>query len=467
MQHNSAETKDSVKKRIKLAFKSADTRSLMDELMQKTQAFVTLVEMTEPPQERRYSDKPSFSTQKSVAQIAKIKDAADNLYQALGYACTKHTEHQAHLSLQPTCSNSYQVQFTLAFRHRSLQPTADGSSNRPHLTWLTVESSVSGTIQSTDDTEVLNQLRNSMKPLRDSSPPKLPPSKPAKLKKSVKFSDESQTPACPVMRQQAFSWPISNLCQNSNFCNQLQKITAQVKPGTNYCIGYLEHTRSSKHLIYVDSKIQSVTSGPSTNPLTSLDGLLKSTVKARLTSEPLSQHERVHLARQLALAVLQFHATPWLQNSWTSKDVLLTPKNCNNDDSHVDSYHPYLDVCISGAHGPLQKSTTFPSRTLIRNSLLFNLGVMLLELAFQKPLRQMQEECDVDRHEDHNTDYYTANRVRMFASDLGPKYAEIVRKCIQCDFGFGDDMSKRSLQEGFYQGVIAELERLEAILSCN
>ena len=79
----------------------------------------------------------------------------------------------------------------------------------------------------------------------------------------------------------------------------------------------------------------------------------------------------------------------------------------------------------------------------------------------------MQEACDVDQHEDHNTDYHTANRVRMFASYLGPKYAEIVRKCIQCDFGFGDDMSKRSLQEGFYQGVIAELERLEAILSCN
>jgi hypothetical protein len=44
---------------------------------------------------------------------------------------------------------------------------------------------------------------------------------------------------------------------------------------------------------------------------------------------------------------------------------------------------------------------------------------------------------------------------------MGPKYAEVVRKCIQCDFGYGDDLGETRLQEGFHQDVICRLEELE------
>ena len=87
---------------------------------------------------------------------------------------------------------------------------------------------------------------------------------------------------------------------------------------------------------------------------------------------------------------------------------------------------------------------------------------MLLELAYQAPLQSLQKDRDVDANVPPNTDYHIANRVRLQAADLmGPKYAEVVRKCIQCDFGHGDDLGQTKLQEGFHQDVICKLEELE------
>ena len=118
-----------------------------------------------------------------------------------------------------------------------------------------------------------------------------------------------------------------------------------------------------------------------------------------------------------------------------------------------------MNVSIKRPHG---SPTTFPSRTLIRNGLLFNLGVMLLELAYQSPLKTLQQPSDNDNHKSQNTDYYTADRVRRgAASILGPKYAEVIRKYIQYNFRRGDDLGTTRLQEDFHQNIIYELEELE------
>lgn len=44
---------------------------------------------------------------------------------------------------------------------------------------------------------------------------------------------------------------------------------------------------------------------------------------------------------------------------------------------------------------------------------------------------------------------------------LGSTYGQIVRKCLTCDFGRGDDLNEPTLQVEFYKDVVCELERLE------
>lgn len=88
---------------------------------------------------------------------------------------------------------------------------------------------------------------------------------------------------------------------------------------------------------------------------------------------------------------------------------------------------------------------------------------MLLEIAFEAPLQSLQQPVDLDaNHEDGHTELFTAKRVSRIASrPLGGRYTKIVRKCLSCDFGRGDDLNEMVLQEAVYRDVVHELDQLE------
>jgi len=278
--------------------------------------------------------------------------------------------------------------------------------------------------------------------------------------KVVKFDAGTAPSPLPLMAPVGPRVEFLNFCAQSNFCNRLKRLFCQ--PLRDTCVGYFECSGESRHLVYINSKAQTtVASSPADAALRPLHDVYLAAIKANAPGASIPLHERITLAKKLATAVLQFYATPWLTNSICSEKVLLSGVDDPANLAH-DRREPYVNVSINEPHGPLTKRATFPSRTLIRNRLLFSLGVMLLELAHHSPLETLQQPSDNDDRESQNTDYYTADRVRHdAASILGPGYAEVIRKCIQCDFGQGDDLGTTRLQEGFYQDVICELEVLE------
>jgi hypothetical protein len=393
-----------------------------------------------------------------MEKFALVKTAARNLYEALGTACTKHTEHQAHFSLQPVWQGQDpHVRFSIAFRHLTVNHL---SGDRPM--WFQVESVVTGSIHKAlpNATQHATPTLQSLKRPRESSPTTREKTLEKRTKKSVRF--RSVSPPIPTTVE-SIAPTLQNLCVHNNFCNQLQNFLtrADLKLGPNCCIGFLEHSPESKHLVYLDSRAQSVSCGPSSNTV-SLMELFAVLQKQRLASgAAFSPFDRVRLAKQLATAVLQFHATPWLKGSWRSSDIYLYGVDYSSFHEISSTNEPYLNVSVKGPHGPASRSSTLPSRTLVRNSLLFGLGVMLLELAHEAPLRSLQRDGDVDAN-DQNTEYFTADRVRMSTSKtLGSRYAEAARKCIQCDFGRGSDLNDPALQECFYRDVVCELEESE------
>jgi hypothetical protein len=391
-----------------------------------------------------------------------VKTAARNLYKALGAACTKHTEHQVHFSLQPSYTGCApyptQVRFTLAFRQVAM--TRDGCCNEPM--WFTVESVVTGTVQKATSTEgkALSDLRISSK--RGRSSPSPPPSENLgkAQKKCVRFRNPTPPPSKLAVKLDA---TLPNLCAHSNFCNQIASLLSRPTTKAGVCVGYLEHSADSKHLVYLDSGAQSVTTGrrPSTPTSVSLNEMFQNTrQRASSADSSIPQFDRIRLAKQLAMAVLSYHATPWLKNSWNSKEVFLY----GTDATTVGPMNgPYIDVSVKGQHGPLSRASALPCRTFAPNSFMFGLGVMLLELAFEAPLRTMQRPIDSNGDQDERyIEFFIAKRLSKIASrQLGPKYAEIVRKCLQCDFGHGDDLEDSSLQQCFYQEVVCGLEELE------
>jgi hypothetical protein len=448
-------------KKLRFAISKGQIQEAVVNIRRLTKDFRTLIEQTAPPQARNAVSKPSWLTRNRVAKFAAVRDAAGNLYEALGKACTIHTAHQAHLSLQPTYGDSSHISFTMAFKQATLQPA--GGLNSVHDSslpmWLTVESTITGTIKSTGTSNLLNEVASSLKRPQELLSSSEAVEKPVRSVKVVKFDAGAAPSPLPLMAPIGPRPEFLNFCAHSNFCNRLKKLFCQ--PLKDTCVGYLECSGESRHLVYIKSKAQTVDSSPTDVALRPLHDVYLAIKKANTPEASIPLHERITLAKKLATAVLQLYATPWLTNSICSEKVLLSGVDDPANLAH-NRREPYVNVSIKRPPGALTKRATFPSRTLIRNRLLFSLGVMLLELAYHSPLETLQQPSDNDDHESQNTDYYIADRVRHdAASILGPRYAEVIRKCIQCDFGHGDDLGTTKLQEGFYQDVICELEQLE------
>lgn len=442
-----------------------DSMTMLKELIESLGA---LRSQTERSEQRRPLSRPSAQARQVIQQFALVQTASQNLYEALRTACTKHTQHQAHFSLQPIpMPRAHQVRFSVGFR----QVVAPASGSKQTV-WFTVESSVTPTADvcpSSTDPEAFASFGQSIKRGRTSSSPR-PEYQPSKLrKKCIRF----QLPSPPPLRSplgtckalETVSEPLlSNLCSHSNLCNQLQNFLCRSIALPECCIGYLEHSSKTKHLIYLKGQ-ESRPERSADIPSSSLAELLQHREGSDETNG-IAQCERLRLSRKLATAVLQFYATPWLRNTWSSSDVLFQLQHPSSMGQIEGLKEPFVDVSFRDstiATNDTQPTTCYP---FAPNDFLFGLGVMLLELAYQKPLRSMQQACDVANSQDErHTLFFTAKRMsRLVSAKSGSRYGEIVRKCLACDFGRGDDLSQPALQEGVYREVVCELTELEELL---
>lgn len=401
---------------------------------------------------------------KDIENLRLIQKASILLYQALGSACTKHTEHQAHFCLQPSLKEDLhpQVRFSIAFSNLTLGNT----TGLGDLLWFDVDTTIKEALTA-DPAQICNvlaQVSSSLKRRNLSPSPSPPPAtKVRKRGRTARHLPSTPPPGRPLLPPVTQLPPLAmeppNLCKHGNFCNQLKDCSRQPFVRQDRCIGLLEETGKYRHLVYL----------PQASPVPQQTQTISLATYFRTARNPdlsdgLALHERIGLAKLLSTAVLQFHATSWLRGRWRSEDVLsfyVDPSTRGVEG--IKSFNaPYVNVSVKGINGPLSRVPTFLTRSFVQNPLLFDLGVMLLELAFQAPLRQLQKPGDLDNgQEDIYTEFFTAKRLCRLSTQLGLRYREVARKCIHCDFGRGDDLNKPELQEAFYREIICELDNLE------
>ena len=90
---------------------------------------------------------------------------------------------------------------------------------------------------------------------------------------------------------------------------------------------------------------------------------------------------------------------------------------------------------------------------------------MFLELAYQAPLRVLQQPVDLEKGETQGfADYFTAHRLLDDSYRMVSKsFKVIINKCLHCDFGHDSDFASPALQEAFYRDVVTGLENLEKV----
>lgn len=170
---------------------------------------------------------------------------------------------------------------------------------------------------------------------------------------------------------------------------------------------------------------------------------------------------RYHMATVLASSFLQLANTPWLPGSvFDLEEICLMDLKQRTLTTAI----PYIRRGFPAAAA----GRTKPSTPLIENDLVFALGVILIELAYQQPLANFKQPGDVDdQGNDYpHTDLLVATRlVKDLKSMEGEKYADAARNCVKCNFDVHDySLDNAEFQEQFYTGVVLPLQELRAQL---
>ncbi|MCJ1466393.1 hypothetical protein MMC07_005012 [Pseudocyphellaria aurata] len=400
-----------------------------------------------------------------VERYQSIGKASRQVYEALGRACTKHTEHLAHFNINveyesPNELSDPRIKFHLAFTHIMLSGVVDPEDP----VWLVVDSTqdVNTTDNKCQRAACLDGIGRSLKDeLNRSLKRQLEPS-PAQISKKLKGLDPVTTaPAMAVSNPSSTSFsttPVQDFNKRRDFCDYLLRWSRQSSQA-NACVGILETPDCCRYLVY--PRIPPVR--PKKKLPTSLSQLLSS-VSGKEPKLRILQYEKLCLAKSLAKAVLQYHATPWLKMSWRSKDILFFDRDeqCVPDGKLLLT-EPHVNVKVNGPdehHSPMSNLET---RNIVRNPLLFGLGVVFIEIANSSTLRRLQLPLDLDDGEENQyTEYHLAKRLASCVGrELGASYGKIVNKLLFCDFGCGDDLNDRELQARFHTDVVCELDELE------
>lgn len=238
---------------------------------------------------------------------------------------------------------------------------------------------------------------------------------------------------------------IQNLCQT---IGQLHQAT------TAGCIGYLLDSVDRKHGVYPHKLPGSCQQQPSTSYT-----LRQILTKQTRTDMRLTQHDKLRIAVYLASSVLQLYKTPWLDENWDHGDVHFVHRPNAEATSILEQPYIHRKLIPTAPNQPLQtQQVTFG---IVRNQTLFALGILLIELWYGKPMEDLVEAGDIDYPGTPGVMWYTAER--LIKTDIefeaGKRYADVVRRCIRCDFDRMDsNLGDESFQRAVFDKVVTPLE---------
>lgn len=415
--------------------------------------------------QRRAPKSAAQFTPNELQRYQTIGQASCQVYEALSKACTKHTEHQALIRVeveQELTHGNYgsRFKFDMAFT----SPKSSSSAQQDDLLWFVINSIVG---DEDTDRSVEDIADASKEDLVQSLKRQIEPSEAVAPKKQKKrFEFHASTPAPPPVPILAAIPTPSSLdsfdSMRRDLCDYLRHhIRRPVSKDVWPCV--LDNRGSCKNILYPSS----TSSCMQLRQATSLGDLISSVAEQK-NKGSIPLFERVRLAKILAIAVLQYHATPWLATSWRSENIyLIASENSSSSQPVHDLSSPHINVRIKDSNEQLQRVSASSPHELARNASLFSLAVVLLEIGHSARLETMYRPLDhMNDKENPYTQFFTARRLaKSEYSDLGPRYHKIVERLLECDFACGDDLGSRQLQAAVHNEVIRPLEQLEQGLS--
>lgn len=209
------------------------------------------------------------------------------------------------------------------------------------------------------------------------------------------------------------------------------------------CLGVLED-EAWQHYVY---SVTGPASKAQISETVSLNDIIHGTKR-------IAPRQKCTLALTLASSILQLHDTPWLPRAWETKDIFFL----KNHGGNVIPSQFYVSQTFTSAS---QVAAAAKRRRLVKNEMVFALGVALLELSYGASIISFKEPEDLneDGREDSMTEVSIATRLaRELNNYESENYARAVLRCITCMFDtFAFDFDDREFREAFYQAVVVPL----------
>ena len=459
MQKHKQESRSSWKRCVKTKLRASFSKSRWAETLKDLKdwnadfAILASQSLRSGAKQQNHDRKILRDVEQEIAKYNTINEFSRQVYQALERACTKHVEHLAHTCAmvectkrRGSCSHEVKFQMALAGSSRQRQPirfvvnsTIDDSSAEEHSAL-------------TDQ----NSGANHGHKRRHGTPPD---NVERRKKKSVRFQSSAVQPGLspPVITSVGPSSMNSRM--KNDLCDHLRQCREQPIQ-SHTCIGILESKIGWRNSVFPAS----LDGCSELQQAISLDRLI-SELPRGMNLQEFSIPDRIHLAKTLAVAVLQYQATPWLQMSWKTSDVVFFGTDAKSMLAQTSALTmPHFSARVRSAGGMsangLSQSDSTPG---VRNSLLYSLGIVLLEIAYWKHWECLKQPPKAPHgNGSWYTDLYQARRlVSSNCSDMGGQYNTIVEHLIECEFRCGQDLNISRLQTAVYRDVICPLEELE------
>ncbi|KAJ5701222.1 hypothetical protein N7488_008770 [Penicillium malachiteum] len=251
---------------------------------------------------------------------------------------------------------------------------------------------------------------------------------------------------------------VTNICEKppqttliSDICLVLSAVRAEELGLTERRLLGCLRDGSQEHILY---HLREINGSPKLRSLTDLLASSATTAQARFKGAFfLSPKDRLILAVSLASSVLELHGN-WLKSQWRACDIMFI------QDLTPGMGEPALALSVSNANNQPNMCREAQSSVLIRNEILFPLGLALIELSFCQPIDQLRTAEDRDENA-AIADLKTACRLLPHVeSQSGHIYADVVEQCLSWSWKTGYSLDDEDIQEEIYQRTVLPLAGL-------
>lgn len=390
----------------------------------------------------------SSLVQKGLNEVCQIREASLELCSALNslWSCQEHSEHSANLRLGLDLGGSTSIPASkIHFNVMVTNWAIDSCDGLKKPVELFIESSLELISERENQTAIVaGHSRSHLVGLISDSYNKASGQiDPIEL-------DPQGLQGSSIPSQSGDPLQLIDLCTGStNLCKHFHKKPEAGNAST--CLGYL-----SGFVVYRNPPKNHTFSG--------------AIPMARIFSRKYGNHkmnplDKWRLAGALSRAVLQYHSTPWLRETWMDKDIFFFEKEQAEGSGSLESPHLHL---FRPTNDDTNKTVSaINDDQSIKNKTLFQLGTTLLELEFEDSLEAIVERWNTTLPSTEHMTISLSDRLlapkRHAGESLGIRYGRIVRMCLDCDFGLGlseYSLTNKALQKAFYLQTVCEFEKL-------